>query len=191
MGFDLYGLNPKLKGVKPSIDWNTATDKEKDNYVKASNIFEEENPGHYFRNNVWWWRPLAYLIEDKCKDFLTEAQRKSLHYNDGKKYPDKIALKIADRLQEVLDSGELLKLKEEHDQEMQKAKEHNDILESKMKAIVDAHNGVAPKDLPKEDFTNWRELQKQKNWADSYPFDIDNVKEFILFARCSGGFSIC
>jgi hypothetical protein len=191
MGFDLYGLNPKLKGVKPSIDWNTATDKEKDNYVKASNIFEEENPGHYFRNNVWWWRPLAYLIEDKCKDFLTEAQRKSLHYNDGKKYPDKIALKIADRLQEVLDSGELLKLKEEHDQEMQKAKEHNDIIESKMKAIVDAHNGVAPKDLPKEDFTNWRELQKQKNWADSYPFDIDNVKEFILFARCSGGFSIC
>jgi hypothetical protein len=191
MGFDLYGLNPKLKGVKPSIDWNTATDKEKDNYVKASNIFEEENPGHYFRNNVWWWRPLAYLIEDKCKDFLTEAQRKSLHYNDGKKYPDKIALKIADRLQEVLDSGELLKLKEEHDSEMQKAKEHNDIIESKMKAIVDAHNGVAPKDLPKEDFTNWRELQKQKNWADSYPFDIDNVKEFILFARCSGGFSIC
>lgn len=191
MGFDLYGLNPKLKGVKPSIDWNTATDKEKDNYVKASNIFEEENPGHYFRNNVWWWRPLAYLIEDKCKDFLTDAQRKSLHYNDGKKYPDKIALKIADRLQEVLDSGELLKLKEEHDSEMQKAKEHNDIIESKMKAIVDAHNGVAPKDLPKEDFTNWRELQKQKNWADSYPFDIDNVKEFILFARCSGGFSIC
>lgn len=191
MGFDLYGLNPKLKGVKPSIDWNTATDKDKDNYVKASNIFEEENPGHYFRNNVWWWRPLAYLIEDKCKDFLTEAQRKSLHYNDGKKYPDKIALKIADRLQEVLDSGELLKLKEEHDSEMQKAKEHNDIIESKMKAIVDAHNGVAPKDLPKEDFTNWRELQKQKNWADSYPFDIDNVKEFILFARCSGGFSIC
>ena len=191
MGFDLYGLNPKLKGVKPSIDWNTATDKEKDNYVKASNIFEEENPGHYFRNNVWWWRPLAYLIEDKCKDFLTEAQRKSLHYNDGKKYPDKIALKIADRLQEVLDSGELLKLKEEHDQEMQKAKKHNDIIESKMKAIVDAHNGVAPKDLPKEDFTNWRELQKQKNWADSYPFDVDNVKEFIVFARCSGGFSIC
>ena len=24
-----------------------------------------------------------------------------------------------------------------------------------------------------------------------YPFEIDNVKEFILFARCSGGFSIC
>ena len=64
MGFDLYGLNPKLKGVKPSIDWNTATDKDKDNYVKALNIFEEENPGYYFRNNVWWWRPLAYLIED-------------------------------------------------------------------------------------------------------------------------------
>jgi len=191
MGFDLYGLNPKLKGVEPSIDWTTATDEDKDKYVKAKNVFEEENPGHYFGNNVWWWRPLAYLIEDKCKDFLTDEQRKSLHYNDGKKYSDKIAVKIANRLQEVLDSGELLKLKEEHDAEMQKAKEHNDIIESKMKAIVDAHDGVAPKDLPKEEFTNWQELQKQKNWASSYPFEINNVKEFILFARCSGGFSIC
>ena len=191
MGFDLYGLNPKLKGVKPSIDWNTATDKDKDEYVKASNIFEQENPGYYFRNNVWWWRPLAYLIEDKCKDFLTDEQRKSLHYNDGKEYSDKIAVKIANRLQEVLDSGELLKLKEEHDAQMQKAKKHNDVLESKMKAIVDAHDGVAPKDLPKEEFTNWKALQEQKNWASSYPFEIDNVKEFILFARCSGGFSIC
>ena len=191
MGFDLYGLNPKLKGVKPSIDWNTATDKDKDNYVKALNIFEEENPGYYFRNNVWWWRPLAYLIEDTCKDFLTDEQRKRLHYNNGKEYSDKIATKIANKLQEVLDSGELHKLKQEHDKQMQEAKKHNDILESKMKAIVDANDGVAPKDLPKEEFANWQELQKQKNWSSSYPFDIDNVKEFILFARCSGGFSVC
>ncbi|HSG30661.1 MAG TPA: hypothetical protein VLB82_03855 [Thermodesulfobacteriota bacterium] len=191
MGFDLYGLNPKLKGVQPSIDWATATDEDKDRYVKARNIFEQENPGHYFRNNVWWWRPLAYLIEDKCKDFLTEAQRKSLHYNDGKEYSDKVAVKIANRLQEVLDSGELEELKKRHDAEMQKAKEHNDILESKIKVIQDAHKGIAPKDYPKEEYTNWRALQEQKNWASSYPFDIDNVKEFILFARCSGGFSIC
>lgn len=191
MGFDLYGLNPKLKGVQPSIDWATATDEDKDRYVKARNIFEQENPGHYFRNNVWWWRPLAYLIEDKCKDFLTEAQRKSLHYNDGKEYSDKVAVKIANRLQEVLDSGELEELKKRHDAEMQKAKEHNDILESKIKVIQDAHKGIAPKDFPKEEYTNWKALQEQKNWASSYPFEIDNVKEFILFARCSGGFSIC
>ena len=140
---------------------------------------------------MWWWRPLAYLIEDKCKDFLTDEQRKSLHYNDGKEYSDKVATKIANRLQEVLDSGELEELKKRHDAEMQKAKEHNDILESKIKVIQDAHKGIAPKNFPKEEYTNWKALQEQKNWASSYPFEINNVKEFILFARCSGGFSIC
>ena len=113
---------------------------------------------------TFWFnqKTLAYLIEDTCKDFLTDEQRKSLHYNDGKEYSDKIATKIANKLQEVLDSGELHKLKQEHDKQMQEAKKHNDILESKMKAIVDANDGVAPKDLPKEEFANWQELQKQK-----------------------------
>jgi len=197
MGFDLYGLNPKLKGVQPSIDWATATDEDKDRYVKARNIFEQENPGHYFRNNVWWWRPLAYLIEDKCKDFLTDEQRKSLHYNDGKEYPDKVAVKIANRLQEVLDSGELLKLKEEHDAEMQKAKKHNDKISEELEKLklevekIRPDENLAPVNYPFPYNKHWEEINAKKNWADSYPFDIDNVKEFILFARCSGGFSIC
>ena len=55
MGFDLYGQNPKLKSEEPYIDWTkNPTKEEKEEYFKAREKFEEENPGHYFRNNVWW-----------------------------------------------------------------------------------------------------------------------------------------
>jgi hypothetical protein len=64
MGMDVYGLNPKLKSEKPKLDWNSASEKERDDYFEQMNKFEEENKGYYFRNNVWWWRPLAdYIIE--------------------------------------------------------------------------------------------------------------------------------
>ena len=66
MGFDIYGLAPKMKSEKPTIDWAKATDNDKDKYFKDMNKFEEDNPGYYCRNYVWWWRPLAELIIDKC-----------------------------------------------------------------------------------------------------------------------------
>ena len=52
MGFDIYGLAPKMKSEKPTIDWAKATDNDKDKYFKDMNKFEEDNPGYYFRNNA-------------------------------------------------------------------------------------------------------------------------------------------
>ena len=45
MGFDLYGLNPKIKEgtVKPKdIDWRTATEEERDEHFKAVDEFERD-----------------------------------------------------------------------------------------------------------------------------------------------------
>ena len=61
MGFDLNGINPKIN--KPDTD---------------------ENPGVYFRNNVWWWRPLWDFVCMQCDDFMTESQKMGGSYNDGK-----------------------------------------------------------------------------------------------------------
>ena len=48
MGMDVYGINPKLKGDKPDIDWeNSPSEQERERYWK----WQEENPGYYFRNN--------------------------------------------------------------------------------------------------------------------------------------------
>jgi len=50
---------------------------------------------------------------------------------------------------------------------------------------------LAPADYPDEYHKKWWELIDQKDYRDSYPFEIENVKEFIEFAKNSGGFKIC
>ena len=95
MGFDIYGLDPNLKSQRPTIDWDKATDDDKDAYFKALNKFEEENPGYYFRNNVWWWRPLANLIHAKCHNLLSDEQMEGLYNNSGTEFDEDTALAIA------------------------------------------------------------------------------------------------
>ena len=72
MGFDIYGIKPRENTIKPEIlkkDWyKLEQQEEKDKYFDAKNKYEEENPGQYFRNNVWWWRPLwDYVCEKSYK----------------------------------------------------------------------------------------------------------------------------
>ena len=51
MGMDVYGRNPTTK------------------------------QGEYFRNNVWWWHPLADYCTSVAPDIT--AQCNSWHHNDG------------------------------------------------------------------------------------------------------------
>ena len=97
MGMDVYGLNPKLKSEKPKLDWNSASEKERDDYFEQMNKFEEENKGYYFRNNVWWWRPLAdYIIE--FTGCVEEENVDYWHENGGFRVKDTDAVEIAKQL---------------------------------------------------------------------------------------------
>ena len=83
MGMDVYGKNPKqnklisefqvyhkytqmekqddgdnMDGFKQKWKELDADEKLREQYWKESTDYEEANPGHYFRNNCWWWRPL-------------------------------------------------------------------------------------------------------------------------------------
>ena len=198
MGFDIYGLKPKLKSKRPKqINWNTATEEEKDNFFKASQKFEEENPGVYFRNNVWWWRPLAELIHDKCGEFLSEKQRRSLQHNDGTTYTKQQAIKIANKLSDLIKSGYCDDLQKSIEKNSKIAREHNKKMQARLKEVQDAvkrnfpDDNFVPRDYPEPYKTQWNEVYATKSWDDSYPFDVENVKEFIKFARYSGGFRIC
>ena len=87
MGMDITGKNPKIKGEKPAdIDWWNSTQEEKDAYMNAKNQFETENPGVYFRANLWSWRPIAEVI-NYCNDVmglnLPEAFLHGMHFNSG------------------------------------------------------------------------------------------------------------
>ena len=118
-----------------------------DIYGEAS----ERECGEYFRNNVWWWRPLSGIIESLCDHVLDDDQKRYLHTNDGCLYDNQTAKDIADILEENEDRWEGI------------AK------------IVQAELQFHLKDGSVVD----------------YPYDASNVKEFIQFARYSGGFKIC
>ena len=50
---------------------------------------------------------------------------------------------------------------------------------------------IAPKDFPRLYKKEWDRIYKQRKWTSSYPFDAENVRNFIIFCENSGGFSIC
>ena len=199
MGFDLYGLKPKIKkgSVKPpAIDWNKCTEGERDKYFKISNKWEADNVGIYFRNNVWWWRPLADLVIKLCK-LLDEKQKDHLHDNGGYEYNEATAHYIADTLEAFVKSPVAKRTEIAHKKEMKKAEAHNKKVSVKLKALeMDAiaktgNKKIAPCDYPKDLHDKWESIYHERDHTDSYPFALKNVKRFTKFLRECGGFSVC
>ena len=179
MGFDLYGENPKMR--KPAdkfpvygkyVDMGFPEKQKvfkKDEalqsmYYKEMSEYEEANPGFYFRNNCWWWRPLWNYVCENCQDFLDDDDCEAGGYNDGKIINQRKAGKIAKRLNFMLDEGIVKEHEVMHEAERLAAKENN-----------------KGKEIDDEGYM----------WGASYPFCEDNVREFANFCAESGGFSIC
>ena len=197
MGFDLYGLNPKLKSKEPSINWeDKPSDKEKRQYFKDREKFLKENVGHYFRNNVWWWRPLAnYVI--KFTGCIDESDHEYWSENGGHEVDDQTAKQIHNQLKVLIESGHTKKFEDDYEKERLRAEKHNDKVEKELKKFCKSvekklgKTNLAPMNFPKADKDKWDEIYNKKLWSASYPFSVENVKEFAEFCRFSGGFKIC
>lgn len=66
-----------------------------------------QKEGEYFRNNIWWWHPLADYIELVAPDEAAACEH--WHSNDGDGLDEDEALALADRLQAEIDSGRCLR----------------------------------------------------------------------------------
>jgi hypothetical protein len=111
MGMDVHGLNPVIRKEPTSEilekDWTKLSEDDLGKYFEAKQKHEEENPGIYFRNNVWWWRPLWDYVYDVCPDILNDnARYDGGHGNGGTEFTDKEAKDIADKLFEEIDNGD-------------------------------------------------------------------------------------
>ena len=209
MGFDLYGENPKVvKGFsdKKSERYEelanmSYSDREKlglsDEYWELQTEWENNNPGSYFRNNVWWWRPLWSFTCDHCADFLTEDDMNGGCYNDSYIITEDKAVAIAERLYEALKQPETQEYLDNHMKAMEKAKKHNEMIEQEKKALdeiaveMTGNKDIAPIDYPKDLKKKFDELMDKRDWASSYPINRENIESFARFAKQSGGFSIC
>jgi len=64
MGMDIYGIEPVKRTQEPVIEWESSDDKQKIEYYESKRQYELENPGVYFRANIWAWRPIAVIIQE-------------------------------------------------------------------------------------------------------------------------------
>lgn len=150
MGFDLSGVEPKTER------------------------------GEYFRNNVWWWRPLwNYLFEI---NLINRDQFERGQYNDGYVIKRDQALKIGAKLKHLISQGEVKKYEEEY------TKELDDIPDEKCDLCKGT--GVRNDEIVQGECNGCNGKGKKRPWMTSYPFNEENVKEFADFCVESGGFEI-
>ena len=200
MGFDLSGLKPQENTKKPQIliehphGWAIEDESILKEWYDAYDKWEQENPGVYFRNNVWYWRPLWMYVCTSCHDILTEKDMSKGTYNEGHIISKTKSKRIAARLRKMLKNLEVKMYAAHAEEERQKAVDHNkkiqDLIDALNERVKEQHGDIVPKDYPEPHKTDWDNLQSQKRWEGNYPFDEENVREFAEFCEQSGGFSI-
>lgn len=144
--------------------------------------------GIYFRNNCWWWRPLAEYVLNVCSDFLQEEEIQYWQSNDGQFVSADSAGLIAERLQLLIKSGTVKRYADKYEQER--------------KAIPQLTckycNGTG--DRPDLEPPEWKTqcngcncchgTGKVNDHAADYLFSEENVREFAEFCESCGGFEI-
>ena len=118
MGMDVYGVNPKIRKKSDNVlfnsipqnedwfdKWNELSERDKTEYFEAKQKYEENNPGIYFRNNIWWWRPLWDYVYSVCPDILVGRYHGG-HGNSGTEFSDEEAKEIAAQLFKEIKNGD-------------------------------------------------------------------------------------
>ena len=134
--------------------------------------------GEYFRANIWWWHPLADYIELVAPEEASACQ--NWHNNSGDGLSADDALKLADRLQEEIDSGRCLRYAASRGTVGNvgtTSTEANHFIG----AVLGVVNEVVADPAAKIEVS-----------ADTdFPFSVQTVQRFATFLRHCGGFLIC
>ena len=183
MGFDLSGMNPNLTRPEPELPpMKEMTSEHWEQYHK----WQEENCGVHFRNSIWGWRPLWHFVTATCDDLLTEKDMEQGTWNDGHKISKTKAGKIAKRLHSMIESGKVKEYEEMYKED----------LASLDQVECETCEGTGYRQEPPTTGAGDVECNgcegkgKKDDWAKSYPFSEDNVRQFANFCMNSGGFRI-
>ncbi len=162
--------------------------------------------GEYFRNNVWWWRPLwdfvasideIYSVEKNANRLISEEMYQSGHCNDGVGLETQEDCdELLNRLGWAIEEGLADHQEKQYSEIVKQAKETNKFVEKEMQEFQDKMkkklgNDVVPYDYPKKDKAKWDAIYRKRDNRESYPFSKENVEEFCKFLENCGGFRIC
>ena len=191
MGFDITGLNPK--GKKYNSPSNELYEKDQDKFFKELEKYQSQK-GTYFRNSVWWWRPLAHYVLKYTK-VIDEDKKDCWSYNDHCIIDEQEATQIAKQLRHLIETGHTKKFSREWEYRREALEKHNDKVEKELEKHCQSvfkklGKTIAPSDFPKKDLEKWNRIYSKRNSDACYPFSIENVEEFAEFCENCGGFSI-
>ena len=187
MGFDLRGLKPNNEVKPDEPNWlaeGNWAEKEREAYFS----WQQNTPGAYFRNNVWYWRPLWNFVCEVCDDILTQKDMEEGMTNSGHVISKTKAKKIASRLRKM--DKDLEDHQIGHERHMSNLKDVEcDICYGTGRRNDDI--GVSARNAdPNYTCNGCNGKGTRRPFAASYPFDADNVREFGKFCSDSGGFDI-
>lgn len=208
MGFDIYGINPKVNKAPPAIlskfhdddtgfnNWAAMNDKDKEIYYAVEDEHQDINPGEYFRANVWFWRPVWNFVCASCDDFLSEDDIDAGGSNSGDRISKTKANRIASRLRKLGKQGVIQKWEDEMTIPFNEAKEHNKTIDKEMDVFQDKMRikygpDIVPSNYDVHDKATWDTIYNKRSWASSYPPSANLIVQFGRFCGESGGFEIC
>ena len=79
----------------------------------------------YFRNNVWWWRPLWDFVASNCSDILSEEDIRAGQFNEGHHINANKAVDIATRLLQMIENGHVDNYVKEYKAKIEKLDDNN------------------------------------------------------------------
>ena len=184
MGFDLSGMNPNMSSPEPELPpFTERTDDDWGTY----HAWQKENCGVYFRNNVWWWRPLWSYVCSVCYNILSDKDIEQGSWNDGHKISKTKAGKIAKRLHSMIEDGKVKEYENGYKKQLASLEQVDcDICDATGNRQEPPKTGAGDRECNGCNGTG-----KVDDWAKSYPFSEENVREFANFCLNSGGFRIC
>jgi hypothetical protein len=174
MGMDVYGKEPQSK------------------------------EGEYFRNNIWYWRPLWGYCCEVADDIIGKELADVGFSNNGHGLDSEGAVMLAERLFQEIESGKTAEWKKDYDAQLAalpmepcKYCEETGIRTDK----VGVTHGMSTRELSEDmaiilgrthgTCNACNGVGKKPAFATSYPFEVENVLEFANFCKDSGGFQIC
>lgn len=187
MGMDIYGRNPQLKGPMPEIDWATCNDEERKEYFQLMEEFEKDNPGRYFRANLWSWRPIQMLIQHVNQFYNLGIDTSEYGTNSGAGLETQEECdKLADALEYILQSDE--NMEDEGDRVYLHlgmwVSEDGSFLNNEVSEVLNSEYEMGTI-MYTPVVTNKGEIVRPA-WSTSK----DHLEKFINFLRYCGGFEI-
>lgn len=143
--------------------------------------------GEYFRNNIWWWRPLAEFLTDTYPELTYRCEY--WHTNDGDGLDAEGSTALAHALTRDLDNGTV---------DAYAANRAETLAALPLQECWLCHGTGARTDeigrqhgLDKPGGCNGCQgAGKTPHRATQYPFSVENVREFTDFLTTCGGFEI-